>query len=432
MWGKNVKNSKKIFFYLIILQPVIDMITSITTIHFDSPITLGVVCRTLLLLILNGFIIVYCVKQNRKLLSLYLLALFAVLFSLAINFFIKPSFHFFHELNFAMKTGYLLTIIFTAIIFIQSKIIDSNLIHQAGTVIALMIGSTYWLALLTNTELNSYTYEGVGYSGWYYSANELSTITIIILSFSLISLHKAPRNIMNWLAFILILSMVPMIGTKTAFFGGLFLVFTYLIYLLYHSRFMLWRDLKVLAYSFMMLIFVSSLPFSPISTNISTNIQKNDYFTRADRFITQTSSHHEDRPFLSKILSSRDLYFEKIKQDYFQAHPLRQALGLGFSGDYDEHPKLIEMDYFDLFFSYGFIGIIFLLIPLIILIRQVWTIPNKIETVILLLALGLCFGISFVAGHVLFAPSVMTYLGLLVIILGLNKLRDTSLTTMQL
>src|SRR5699024_7229978 len=88
---------------------------------------------------------------------------------------------------------------------------------------------------------------------------------------------------------------------------------------------------------------------------------------------------------------------------------------------YTSDPKIIEMDFFDMFFSYGVIGSLFLLIPLVYLCVKILVFPIHIEKALLLFTLCLCFGIAFLAGHVIFAPSVMTYLAILFLAIGVNN-----------
>src|SRR5699024_7025515 len=103
----------------------------------------------------------------------------------------------------------------------------------------------------------------------------------------------------------------------------------------------------------------------------------------------------------------------------------RQLVGLGYGGNYEVAPKLIEMDFFDLLFSYGYIGFFILIIPFIRVIYQSFSVENGIIKFTLQLTIFLILGISFLAGHVLFAPSVMTYFSLLLI--KANQLDDKNL-----
>src|SRR5690625_3206430 len=414
-----VTKRDQFIFFIIIFQPVIDIITSLSTRYLNHSITLGMIFRSLLLLFLMIYIFQYLFHHKKPLLFLYSISLLTVLLSLLVNYFLKNNFLIFEEINFAFKTIYFLMIVFISIILIDSKLINKKLIYKASNIICLVIGLSYWVSIITNTGINSYSYEGVGYSGWFYSANELSVIVIILLGLTLINLYKNKKDILSWTAFVLMLSMVSMIGTKTSFLGGNILVFTFLAYILYCIRLRIWKDKGVMAYCLILIIFLFTLPVSPFSFNT----QERGYFSSEEQNIQKTNTENASSQlgFIQKLLSSRDIYFQKIKSDYKESIFIRKMVGLGYSGDYKLHPKLIEMDFFDLFFSYGVIGTFILLIPLMILIIRVFIFTHAIEIMILMLTLILCFGISFLAGHVLFAPSLMTYFGILFVILGLEK-----------
>ncbi|HSH50469.1 MAG TPA: O-antigen ligase family protein, partial [Bacteroidales bacterium] len=63
-------------------------------------------------------------------------------------------------------------------------------------------------------------------SGWFYSANELSVIVIILLTLTIIYFHEK-RTFLPLIAFSFILSMIPMIGTKTAFYGAIIIIISF-------------------------------------------------------------------------------------------------------------------------------------------------------------------------------------------------------------
>src|SRR5699024_434843 len=95
----------------------------------------------------------------------------------------------------------------------------------------------------------------------------------------------------------------------------------------------------------------------------------------------------QNSTFMTKLLSSRDIYLQTTKEDFIQAEGLRKAFGLGYAGNYTSDPKIIEMDFFDMFFSYGVIGTLLLLIPLLYLCVKVLIFPIHIEKALLLFTL---------------------------------------------
>ena len=209
-----------------------------------------------------------------------------------------------------------------------------------------------------------------------------------------------------------------MIGTKTAFYGGMLILITYTSYLLikYHIR--LFQDKNQLIFIGVTSLFLMVTPASPIFSNTEQLDMRIKQEQRQK--IEQISTTHQST-LITKLLSSRDIYLRKTKEDFTHADGFRKIFGLGYAGTYSAHPKMIEMDFFDLFFSYGVMGTTFLLIPLVYLLRKMIHFPIHIGKAILLFTLFLCFAISFLAGHVMFAPSVMTYLAILFLAIGLNN-----------
>lgn len=398
----------ELIFLLIIVQPLIDLVTSLSVNMLA--ISIGALLKTLLMTILLIYVCKYLVHQRNKLFWLYVASLLTIVLTLIVNLFLKPEFYLFAEINFALKTSYYVVMIYTVIVLLENKSIHQTLIYRAAKVIAMIIGISYWLAIITQTSIGSYTYEKVGYSGWFYAANELSVTVIIVLALTMINL-RYEQTITAWIAFILILSMVPMIGTKTAFAGGILLLAFYTVYLIFpfnRQQFkQSWRFLSIV------IIFICFIPFSPMANNTEQlDIQLPPKNTPISEEVSNQST------LMGRILSSRNIYFQDIKEDFKRATITRKAFGLGYAGDYVKEPKIIEMDFFDLFFSYGVIGSILLIAPALLLFIKAITFPLHIEKVILLLTIGLCFGISLLAGHVLFAPSVMTYVALLFLALG--------------
>ena len=76
--------------------------------------------------------------------------------------------------------------------------------------------------------------------------------------------------------------------------------------------------------------------------------------------VIQIENDQEKDPFLQSpllkiLLSSRNVYFEQVYTDYVHSSMWHKFFGLGYAGIYEHSPKLVEMDFFDLFFSFGII-----------------------------------------------------------------------------
>src|SRR5699024_8901434 len=180
----------------------------------------------------------------------------------------------------------------------SSDVCSSDLV----TINSIIIGVSYWLAIITGTSIESYAYEGVGYAGWIFSANELSVIIILLLGILLARFLEGPA-ISTWLAFLLLVSMLPMIGTKTVFIGGVLLLIIYTLYLLGKYRLRILQNKNSILFIGVVIIFFCLLPVTPIMSNTApaetTQIQET------------TEQTTNVAPFIQKILSSRHLYLQE-------------------------------------------------------------------------------------------------------------------------
>lgn len=328
---------------------------------------------------------------------------------MVINLILKDPYFLLAEVNFGLKATYYLTMLFTIFVMIDKRMLNLRIIDSATYIISFIIGGTYWIAILTKTSFSSYTYASAGYSGWFFAANELSVIVIILIGLTLSILYRT-QSLPSLLAFLLLLSTAPMIGTKTAFAGSMILLLAFILL----SRQHIFKNKTITFILITTMAFIILLPFTPIGENLSLlQTTSNDQVKSTD----QIKGDANGLP--NQLLSSRDVYLAQTKEDFMEANIMRKAFGLAYAGDYLDQQKLIEMDFFDLFFSFGMIGSLFLLLPLGYIIRQSIAFLLHPSYLLLILTLGLSFSISFFAGHVLFAPSVMTYMAIL--LLAINK-----------
>ncbi|MGM8366163.1 O-antigen ligase family protein [Virgibacillus sp. W0181] len=406
-----------IIFLFIIIQPVIDMATSLSTEYGLPRISIGALVKAMTIGILFIIIFKYLFTHNKKLLGMFIATFTGILVMAAVNLLLKHPYLLYEEVNFMLKTSYYVVMIFAAILLIDSKLINRELLFKAINVVSLIIGISFWLAIITKTNITSYTYLKGGYSGWFYAANELSVIVLILLGFTIVNLFITD-TFTTKLAFILMVSMVPMIGTKTVFLGAIVLLFFNGVYLLLKHKNQTLQQKTYLLFFASIILFISFAPFSPIASNT----KEVDFAPKQVEQVRMEEKEVEvaKHTFIGRVLSSRNIYFNTTKDNFIQTDSMRKLFGMGFAGDYEDHPKTIEMDFFDLFFGYGIIGTLLLLLPLAYLARKVFSLKLlTLEYLTFLLTLGLCFGISLLAGHVLFAPSVMTYVAILFVSIGL-------------
>ncbi|WP_213397348.1 O-antigen ligase family protein [Virgibacillus pantothenticus] len=420
---KSTNTVNKFILVFIVIQPIMDILTTFT---LSFPISVGSLLRTLFMSVLFiTLFICFSHKNKKKNFTLMIMAFSGVLVSFIINLLLKSHFNWIWELNFYLKVSYFLVIIFAVLYVNERNCVSTRTLYTATTITSYIVGCTYWMAVLTNTSINSYRYDTSGYSGWFFSANELSAITLILFGVMSIQLIQK-KQLAHWFAYIIILSMLPMIGTKTAFIGGLVLISITIAYILWKLRLKIWRDWHAIAFIMIIFLFACFIPYTSIGNNSppENHVSPTQNELKANSELEALSTYE----LLSqKILSSRDIYFAEIKKDYLHAHILRKIFGLGYAGDYQNEPKLIEMDFFDLFFSLGIIGSLFAMLPLIFLVKHlIFKKPYfEIKYLLLFTIVGLSVGIAFLAGHVLFAPSAMTYLSIPLMLIGGHKNEQT-------
>src|SRR5690606_2498449 len=66
------------------------------------------------------------------------------------------------------------------------------------------------------------------------------------------------------------------------------------------------------------------------------------------------------------VFSSREVYAQEMKKDFYDSPLTQQLFGMGFAGNYPEPlpgktPKMIEMDFHDWFYSFGWLGFLYLM-----------------------------------------------------------------------
>lgn len=378
-----------------------------TTFTINFPVTLGIGIRSFIIFVLFYILVKKSFLNGFKTLVLTLIPYIFLLFSFVVQTVTKEPFFVLEELQFYMKVFFYITIFLFIYKVIDFKKIKMNFFLNALQISTFIVSVSFWIAIFTKTSLNSYSYEKEGFSGWFFAANELSVITLILVTFSSLTfLHK--NTFISFINFVLILSITPMIGTKTAFFGAIILLFI-LTLGLFAFKNSLGNSCMFL---FTFLIFILISPYTPAMHNtlIYTNNPK-PLIEKTEKI----DAHNE-------FLSSRDIYYKKIKEDYKESSMLKKFIGLGYAGNYFSSPKMIEMDFYDMFFSFGILGFAILLSPLLLYTINILQFNYiTFDYLLLFISYALCLGIAFYVGHVLFAPSVMSYVGLLLISLKYKK-----------
>ncbi len=453
----------KLLLLFIIIQPVLDILTYFSIRALETSVTIGIIFRVLFMLVSLCFILFGNSSNLKKYVIFYLLAMFVVFgIGLVYNFFAKPIFDPFTELQFLAKTVYFSIMLCSYLLLftnIDHKNEVSHRILKAISAAMLIVSVTMFIAILTGTSSSTYEWNKFGFKGWFFSGNELGST--VAISFPLVYLYALIKydqlkKIYYFIPVVMLAAVSILIGTKVGYFAvlgaGIMVFLTYLTYWIIQKIRKYKKPLTSmhLTCSFVfLLLFLLVTPFSPSFSNVSgdvdaineqseqTSEEQNKNQSSGDSGEDNSDKNQDkdqqqlmESPILKIILSSRNVYFTEIYNDYMDASPMQKMFGMGYAGNYRESPKLIEMDFFDLFFSYGIIGFLFILVPFIFIvglfIKLLFQVPGRLlhpENMLILLSIGLGTGIAFLAGHVLYAPAVNIYLAISMVLLMINMMK---------
>lgn len=439
----------------IVLQPILDILTYFSITYLQLNVTIGILIRVLFMTVSIFYIFFGNEHRYKKMVTIYLFALFiAIGISFILNLFTKPYFHFFSEVQYVVKAVYFPTM-FCAIMLMfseQSKNTDRKKELLSAVTIAMTITAlSLFTSIITNTSSNTYTYVKLGFTGWFFAGNELSAIVAVcfpLLFVYSITQTKAWKDFIYWIPTIFLAVCALLIGTKVSFLAILAtiiiaVIFTFVYWLINlknEKRRTIYQRTFIISLC-LAIFYIVITPITPAYLNLTGDYQTINDALQAEvkepdlsnEDVIQIENDQEKDPFLQSpllkiLLSSRNVYFEQVYTDYVHSSMWHKFFGLGYAGIYEHSPKLVEMDFFDLFFSFGIIGFLLLIVPIMIvfasmikhLVTRVKTFFQP-ENILFIISIGLGLGVAFFAGHVLYAPAVSIYLAVASVLLIYNS-----------
>ncbi|NCU17677.1 O-antigen ligase family protein [Pallidibacillus pasinlerensis] len=445
----DVKQQKfiDIFKWFVISQPILDMLTYFSIVYFGLNITVGIIVRVLFLAI---SLIYICFGNNhpwKKYIITYLAFLFIILgIGFVVNFFTKPEFYLFSEMQFLIKTIYFPVMICTILLLFLpgSKLADIKKYLLSSVSIAMvLVGLSIIIAVLTNTAKLTYKpgYPKIGYIGWFFAGNEIGAIVAIafplVLIYAILKTRQL-KDIVFWVPTLLLAVSALIIGTKVSYLAVtitiiLSLICNLLYWILQRRAANVNSSAKnvLLCNLVLAIIFFAVTPLTPTYSNmkdeyttVNEAVQKEEPVVIEEKVAEAEQASFLDSKLLTILLSKRNLYIKPVLEDYADAGLFNKLFGLGYAGYYTGEPKLIEMDFLDLFFAYGLLGFLVICLPLFYIFWRVLRLLFRnvgaffgTDHILLLVSAGLGLGIAFLAGHVLFAPAVSVYLAITLVLL---------------
>ena len=432
----------------IVLQPVLDLLTSfsIYTLHMSA--TVGIVVRFAFMTLALGYLLFNWKQPGNKKYIFYLVLLGIVLAAgLVNNMIVKHPVSFGEEIKFILKSTYPIVLLFGYILVfkeLKDKQYASDKLITYFLYASLIVSIVMIVSIASGTDFSSYSYEKTGSRGWFFAGNELSSI--LAITFPMVVLYSVQKTtsfskVYYWIPTILAMYASIMVGTKVGYGAiiltlGVALLFSIIEYMMQRKK--VGKGITHLVNIFVALVVLGGLlavtPLTPIAKNMGIHLQiyedkklaSEEQARKKGKVITEDPEEAKRRAegkltsgeMNSLIYSDRDKFLQVYKQYYKEAPTSQKLFGMGYAGNYKDKDavKLIEMDFHDLFFSFGIIGFLLYLLPFVyfgirLFIRVITNFKSIITVRYMLLAsvLVLALGIAFTAGHVLTAPAVSIF-----------------------
>lgn len=416
------KNVNKFIYIFLLFQPILDIITSLMTRFLGAKVTLGLLVRGILFVASIIYILFFSKSKYKKNSIIYLIILFIFsgLYFLTKSSIFSSMSYITSEVIYMFKYYYVLVIFLVLLNLFDEFKPNNRKIFKLLQIELFLYCFSIVLANVTGTAFGTYA-GGFGNTGWFYAGNEIGIIAALLLPFTYLLINKASSFKPLFYVIPIVLG-IEIIGTKTSMLGLLLPTFIFAVYYLFRIKNGKFKHF-IMTLVILGIIIISS-PNLPVVQNIKNSIARFDYRLNNKDSIDEDYS---DEVVSSILLSDRDYYLRKIIKIYDKANNVDKLFGLGFVNreeiDDKNIEKLIEMDFYDIFYHYGVIGFIIYFLPflwfIITSIKYCFILRFKLNYKQLILGYVSYIGlfIGFMCGHVLGAPAVSIYMCLSMVLL---------------
>ncbi|MDQ0269113.1 O-antigen ligase family protein [Cytobacillus purgationiresistens] len=424
-----------VFLLFILLQPLLDLFTSLSLRLIGNDLTFGLLIRVLFLGAAGLYLVLVRNQEQKKNLIYFTLVVVLFLLNIVINYTSKPIFLPMEEGKFLIKIIYFNVAL--CLYYVLFTTTDKSLWRESAlryvAYAVFLIGALMTAAGLTGTGFASYEGGKMGHVGWFYAGNEIGAIMAIGIPVCLLLAIKKSK--WYWLLLLCVGYGLLALGTKVGLGAIVITLLIGLVFTVLH----VWRfgkastnDLPKSRIVILAVLLVGTIlitPFTPLAHNMNMHLSWLGINYEEEEVIEAPVVTEEQVQNI--VYSGREKYWEDY-QAYFSEAPLSQKLfGMGYAGNYNEEAKMIEMDFHDIFYSLGIIGSVLYFGPFLYMVYQlVRTLIKRfsfyldIENALVSAGILLGLGISFTAGHVLTAPGVSLYLAVLVAFLAAKAKRE--------
>lgn len=404
------KNMQSIITIYFILQPILDFIAGIL-ISYNIPNIVSSIFR--ILFILFCFYYLFFLKKKEKKYLLFLLG-YLILFFINIIF-TKDISTISYEFQNTISTFYF-PIVFLSLISIFDEynftISKKQLFYIYMTYLLLI-----FVPNILGISNNSYDYSKVGSIGFFNSANSIGAILSICLPSILIYFKEEKKSsLFIILFFILLFYILLNIGTKTPVLCVMLILLLNIIYFIITDKRK--RNYLIIASIIVISIGIYFIP----KTSFYKNIQIHLDFLNVNNPIDILKDENLIDHF---IFSQRLTFLKRTNTSYLKSPLTSKIIGIGYIENYATdklNTKIIEMDYFDIFYRHGIFGTLLFFYPLYMFLRRKnekqkdnYKKLNNYTSIFLIFLLALF------SGHIFVTPSTSIFVCLIFYYFKENK-----------
>lgn len=408
---------KKFVYLLFLLLPFIDLGSSITARFLDVSISIGGIIKGLLLVFLVIYSIFLTKSKYKKITIVYIILAF--LFSILYLVF-KPINSFsnlFNEINYLVKFLFFPISFFSFLCLFDDIGFEKEIAEKLMLYTIIIYSVLLILPILTGTSFNTYENGLYGMVGWFYAANEVSTILVLLFPFSYLLISNKRKYL--FLGILPILLVISYVGTKVTLFGLVIVGFIVLIISYLYNKKIFKNPFisSLIVFIVILMVNFGSYTIDNLFAVLDTPSETEEIYECINcETLPGDSLLTKIKKYGLRLLSQRNYFLKntnEIYSDNFNAETL--LFGLGFNNNAEINngnvTKLIEMDILDIFYHMGILAIILFLIPFIFLLYLLIKDKFKLNKnrVFYILMILMSLGISTVAGHVYMAPAVSIY-----------------------
>lgn len=386
----------------LLLGPVLDCVTALSLHLFHASFTGIMVIKMVFLgiLLYDLFFISQNKHKNKIELMVLAILIYMALFTVQILYQKGPDV-FGYELQCLFRTFFFPIVLLTLYnLYLESRL-KVNSIYMSLILICYL--AFILIPMITRTGFDSYAYSKVGTVGWFHSSNEIGGILSILFPF----LFQNLLNQKKWILLIgiCIISVIYFaIGTKVPILS---ILLTFVIYgLLYCVQMMQkqkWKQLScfgiIIGIAIGSLLFV--VPKTSFYKNIKLHLEFLDIHKVSDLLTIDKIDHF--------VFSERIQFLENTLESYEIAPINQKLLGIGYIENYATdtvNTKLIEMDYYDVWFRHGIIGSVMYFFPFILILGKIYQKIKTCYAINYIVSILIILLLSLFSGHIITAPSV--------------------------